>query len=113
MRLFWFFLESTNITSLLDLSQEYSIQTIKDRCEAFMLLDIPTVALLVTAQDYALPKLLKKCIKHFSSKASVKVEEDPYFSKLSEENQMLLLKKQRSALQDFSLQIESILKKHR
>ena len=97
----------------MDLSQECDIQTIKDRYEAFMLSNIPTVALLVTAQDYPLPELLKKCIEYFSLKASVKIEEDPYFSKLSEENHMLVLKKQRSTLQDFSREIGSIFRDHR
>ena len=93
----------------MDLSREYDIKTLKDCCEEFMLLDVPTVALLVSAQDYKLPRLLQKCIDHFSSKALFKIEKDPDFFQLSEENQMIILKGQRSTLQDFNLKIEDLL----
>ena len=96
----------------MDLSREYGIQSVKDCCEAFMLLGEPTVTLFVFAQDYELPNLLKKCIDHFSLKALHKIEEDPDFSKLSEENRMLIFKNQRLTLQDFNLDIARILLKH-
>ena len=77
-----------------------------------MLLGEPTVTLFVSAQDYELPNLLKKCIDHFSLKALLKIEEDPDFSKLSEENRMLIFKNQRLTLQGFNLAIAGILLKH-
>ena len=70
-----------------------------------MLLDEPTVESFVSAQDYELPQLLQKCIDHFSSSALIKIEEDPYFRQLSQENQSIILKGQRNTLQDFNLKL--------
>lgn len=93
----------------MDLSREYDIQTVKDCCEAFMLLDVPTVALFAFAQDYELPQLLQKCIDHFSSSALFKIEEDPDFVRLSQKNQAMILQGQRERLQDFNLKLANFL----
>ena len=102
------FLESTNITSLLDLSREYKIQTIKDRCEIFLLSKEPTVSNLVIAQNYGLPKLLEKCISYFSEKALIKIEEDIDFEKVNESNQIRIIKNQRNKLQDYGRRTQDI-----
>lgn len=103
------FLEDTNIRSLLDLSREYDIQIIKDRCELFLLPKEPTVYNLVIAQDYGLPKLLQKCISHFSEKALIKIEEDHNFRKVSEANQIRIMKNQRKILQDYSRRTQNVI----
>ena len=103
------FLENTDITSLLDLSREYKIQTIKDRCEVFLLSKEPTVRNLVIAQDYGLPNLLEKCISYFSEKALLKIEEDTNFKKVSEANQIRIMKNQRNKLQDYSRRTQDII----
>ena len=95
----------------MDLSREYDIQTVKDCCEAFMLLDVPTVALFVSAQDYELLHLLQKCIDHFSSMALFKIEEDPDYPKLSQENRLIILEGQRNTLQTFNLTLFSYFRK--
>ena len=104
------FLEDTNIRSLLDLSREYDIQIIKDRCELFLLAKEPTVSNLVIAQDYGLPKLLEKCISHFSEKALIKIEEDQNFGKVSEANQTRIIKNQRNNLQDYSRRTQEVIR---
>ena len=103
------FLENTNITSLLDLSREYKMQMIKDRCEMFLLSKEPTVSNLVIAQDYGLPKLLEKCISYFSEKALIKIEEDTNFEKVSETNQIRIIKNQRNKLQDYGRRTQYII----
>ena len=102
-------LEKTNIASLLDLSREYDIQTINDRCELFLLSKEPSVSNLVIAQDYGLRELLKKCISHFSEKALIKIEEDKDFNKVSEANQIRIMKKQRKILQDYGRRTQEVL----
>lgn len=86
------------MTILLDLSREYDIQTVKDRCEKYLMSLEPTVGRFVTAQDYKLPKLYEKCLKFFYGKALIQFEEDEDFKRLSEANQTMIIKQQRNAL---------------
>lgn len=86
------------MTILLDLSREYDIQTVKDRCEKYLMSLEPTVGRFVTAQDYELPKLYKKCLEFFYGKALIQFEEDEDFKRLSEANQTMIIKQQRNAL---------------
>ena len=103
------FLERTNITGLLDLSREYDIQTIKDRCEIFLLTKEPSVKNLVIAQDYELPELLRKCISHFSTKPLIKIEYDRNFKEVSEANQIRIMKNQRNTLENYVRRTQDVM----
>ena len=77
----------------------------------FLLPKKPTVKNLVIAQDYGLPKLLEKCISHFSEKALIKIEEERDFEKISEANQILIMKNQRKILKDYSRRTQEVIHK--
>nr|XP_047137406.1 uncharacterized protein LOC124813913 [Hydra vulgaris] len=91
----------TNIDSLLVLSREYGISKINNLCEEYLLQKIPTVDLLITAQEFELERLREKCIQYFSEKALEPLQNYPKYNELSKENKLKLAKGQIMVLRKF------------
>ncbi|XP_047136168.1 speckle-type POZ protein-like isoform X2 [Hydra vulgaris] len=93
--------EKTDIDSLLTLSREYQINKILNLCEKYLLNQIPTVELLITAQEFDLIELRKKCIEYFSEKALLSLISHPKYNELTEDNKLILAERQVITLQKF------------
>nr|XP_047137405.1 speckle-type POZ protein-like A [Hydra vulgaris] len=93
--------DQTNIDSLLVLSREYGISKINNLCEEYLLQKIPTVDLLITAQEFELERLREKCIQYFSEKALEPLQNYPKYNELSKENKLKLAKGQIMVLRKF------------
>lgn len=96
-----FFLDSTDIYNLLDLSREYQIEKLKEQCEVFLKRKPATLELLLTAQEYHLLSLRERCLKFLSSRALSCIQENPKFELLTDENKIRVMQVQLGNLQQY------------
>lgn len=96
------FLVETNVKFLLELSEEFQINRVKERCEQFLVNQERSLGILVLAEKYKLRSLYKRCMEYAKTKTLEELDSSPECKKLSQETLLQIYHDKIDMLRDYS-----------
>ena len=98
-------LSDANVKFLLELSSEFQISRVKERCEQFLKNQECSLANLVVAEKYNLHSLFKRCMDFAKTKTLEELDSSPECKKLSPQTLLKIYHAKIQMLRDYSKEL--------
>ncbi|XP_062580286.1 BTB and MATH domain-containing protein 38-like [Saccostrea cucullata] len=95
-------ISDTNVKFLLQLSDEFQINRVKERCEQFLINQDRSLGILVLAEKYNLRSLYKQCMEYAKTKTLEELDSSPEIKRLSSKTVLQIYHDKIEMLRDYS-----------